>query len=103
MKLNDISENINEWFNGSGPCADIVISSRVRLARNLAGYKFLSKCSISEKQEILAKLKEIILGLDLGDERSLSRRIRMTQLSPTQIAERLLHSPSPCIVLKSSV
>ena len=67
MKLTDISNDINEWFNGSGPLADIVISSRIRLARNLAGYKFLTRCSAAEKAEILKKLKEVLMSLDLGD------------------------------------
>ena len=58
MKLTDISSDINEWFGGPGPLADVVISSRIRLARNLAGYKFLSHCSTTEKSEILRKLKE---------------------------------------------
>ncbi|HDZ68908.1 MAG TPA: ATP--guanido phosphotransferase [Phycisphaerales bacterium] len=68
MKLTDISSDINEWFNGSGPLADIVISSRIRLARNLAGYKFLSRCSIAEKSEILKKLKDALMSLELGDK-----------------------------------
>jgi protein arginine kinase len=68
MKLTDISSDINEWFDGSGPLADVVISSRIRLARNLAGYKFLSKCTNIEKAEILHKLKNVIMSLDLGDE-----------------------------------
>ncbi len=68
MKLTDISGNINEWFDGSGPLADIVISSRIRLARNLAGYKFLSRCSTAEKSEILKKLKSILMSLELGDK-----------------------------------
>jgi len=67
MKLTDISNDINEWFSGSGPLSDIVISSRIRLARNLAGHKFLSHCSNAEKAEILKQLKEILLSLDLGD------------------------------------
>jgi len=67
MKLTDISNDINEWFSGSGPLADIVISSRIRLARNLAGYKFLSCCSTTEKSEILEKLKDVLMSLDLGD------------------------------------
>ena len=67
MKLTDISNNINEWFNGTGPLADIVISSRIRLARNLAGYKFLSRCSNTEKTEILGKLKDTLMMMNLGD------------------------------------
>lgn len=68
MKLTDISGNINEWFSGAGPLSDVVISSRVRLARNLAGYKFLSRCSNTDKAEILGKLKDILMSLDLGDK-----------------------------------
>lgn len=68
MKLTDISSDINEWFSGSGPLADIVISSRIRLARNLAGHKFLNRCSTAEKSEILEKLKSVLMSLDLGDK-----------------------------------
>ncbi len=68
MKLTDLSSDINEWFSGSGPLADIVISSRIRLARNLAGYKFLNRCSTAEKSELLKKLKDVLMSLDLGDK-----------------------------------
>ena len=68
MKLTDLSSDINEWFGGSGPLADIVISSRVRLARNLAGHKFLSRCSNAEKSDILKKLRDVLMSLDLGDK-----------------------------------
>src|SRR5512140_3499840 len=68
MKLNEISSHPSQWFGGSGPLADIVISSRVRLARNVAGFEFLSKCSTPHKTQILEKLKNAILSLDLGGE-----------------------------------
>jgi len=68
MKLTDISNDINEWFNGSGPLADIVVSSRIRLARNIAGHKFLSRCSNTEKSEILNKLRDVLMSLKLGDK-----------------------------------
>jgi protein arginine kinase len=68
MKLTEISQGINEWFSGQGPLSDVVISSRVRLARNLAGHKFLAACTAAEKSDILRTLKDILMGLDLGDE-----------------------------------
>ncbi len=68
MKLTEISGNINEWFSGEGPLSDVVISSRVRLARNLAGHRFLAVCTATEKGEILRKLKDVLMELDLGDE-----------------------------------
>jgi len=68
MKLTDISSNINEWFDGSGPLADVVISSRIRLARNIAGHKFLSRCSAAERSAILKKLRDTLMSLELGDK-----------------------------------
>ena len=68
MELTEISHDINDWFSGSGPLADIVVSSRIRLARNLAGHRFLNSCSDEEKAEILEKLKSVLMSLDLGDE-----------------------------------
>lgn len=68
MKLTEISSDINDWFSGSGPLADVVVSSRIRLARNLAGHKFLGTCTDEEKARILNKLKTVIMSLDVGDE-----------------------------------
>jgi protein arginine kinase len=35
MKLNDLLNHTSEWLKSTGPYSDIVISSRIRLARNL--------------------------------------------------------------------
>ena len=35
MKLSDLTNQAGEWLRGSGPMSEIVISSRIRLARNL--------------------------------------------------------------------
>ena len=91
MKLTDISSNINEWFNGSGPLADVVISSRIRLARNLAGYKFLSRCSTAEKSDILEKLKSTIMSLELGDKISYISVDEAPVLDRHFLVERILH------------
>jgi len=68
MKLTDISGDINEWFSGAGPLADVVISSRIRLARNLAGHKFLSRCSVAERSAILKNLQGPLMSLELSDK-----------------------------------
>ena len=67
MKLTKLCNDINEWLSGVGPLCEIVVSSRVRLARNLAGYRFVSHCSSTEKAEVLEKLKTVLMGVDLGD------------------------------------
>ncbi len=92
MKLTDISNDINEWFSGSGPLSDVVISSRVRLARNLAGYKFLNKCSNNERKEILKKLKDVLMLLDLGDEVSYISVDEAPELNKRFLVERHLIS-----------
>ncbi len=45
------------WYLESGKDSDIVISSRVRLARNLKDFKFKRKMSKKEKEELLEKIK----------------------------------------------
>ena len=40
MQLNDLLNHTSEWLKGSGPNSDIVISSRIRLARNLNKERF---------------------------------------------------------------
>ncbi len=92
MKLTDISRDINQWFDGSGPLADIVISSRIRLARNLAGYKFLSRCATEEKSEILNKIRDILTSLELGDKIAYIRVDKAPVLDRHFLVERHLIS-----------
>ncbi|MGP1271751.1 MAG: ATP--guanido phosphotransferase [Phycisphaerales bacterium] len=44
------------WL-GSGPANDVVLSSRVRLARNLAGFGFVNGCDLSERERLLEMLR----------------------------------------------
>ena len=92
MKLTDISNDINEWFSGSGPLSDIVVSSRIRLARNLAGHKFLSRCTQKEKAAILEKLKDVLMSLDLGEKISYISVDKTSALNRDFLVERHLIS-----------
>lgn len=64
MELNDLQFTAGEWLSGSGPESDIVISSRIRLARNLAEFPFLSRASLKEKGQVERRLQEKLLQLD---------------------------------------
>jgi protein arginine kinase len=92
MKITDLSNDINEWFNGSGPMSDIVISSRIRLARNVAGYKFLCRCSSEDKLQILNNLKDAIMSLDLGENIFYISIDKSTPLDRSLLVERHLIS-----------
>jgi len=52
MHLDDLANTSGEWLKGSGPESDIVISSRIRLARNLADFPFISRTTDSDRAEI---------------------------------------------------
>ena len=69
MKLSDLTSQAGEWLRGSGPMSEIVISSRIRLARNVAGFPFLTRCSKSARKSLEEKIRETILN-----RRSLRRR-----------------------------
>ncbi len=60
----------SEWLKGKGPLSGIVISTRIRLARNLAKYPFPLKAGIETRKKILdefesarKKVKELKEGL----------------------------------------
>ena len=46
------------WLIGSGPNSGIVLSSRIRLARNLAGYAFPTRAREGERLRVLQQLRE---------------------------------------------
>jgi protein arginine kinase len=68
MKLSDLTSQAGEWLRGSGPMSDIVISSRIRLARNLAGHRFLSRCNRSQRQDIEHTVRDTILAAQLSPQ-----------------------------------
>ena len=62
MKLNDLTQQAGEWLRGSGPMSEVVISSRIRLARNVSGFPFLAKCNRGQRQTVERKVRDTILA-----------------------------------------
>lgn len=48
------------WLRATGPESDIVISSRLRLARNLAAYPFLSRLAESQRDGIIQEVGDAV-------------------------------------------
>ena len=65
MNLDNLTHTSGEWLRGTGPESDIVISSRVRLARNLAAFPFTNRASSYQKAEVEGMLRERIGRLDV--------------------------------------
>lgn len=74
----------SEWLKGEGECSDVVLSSRVRLARNLSGCHFSLKATRRDRQRTLelcrdrilqANLCERIVWVDLHDAPPIERAL----------------------------
>jgi protein arginine kinase len=57
LKLEDLAHECGEWLRGGGPESDIVISSRIRLARNLADFPFIRRCTPADLAAIETMLR----------------------------------------------
>ncbi|MBQ9785179.1 MAG: ATP--guanido phosphotransferase [Clostridia bacterium] len=80
---------IMAWYNTIGQASDTVISSRVRLARNISGYPFASRLDANGANEIIEKVSAPL-------EASGFRKIHFSDLSPvmaTSYVERHYVSP----------
>ncbi len=95
--LDQFVRRSGEWLRGSGPMHDIVISTRVRLARNVRGFHFLSRATPEMRLEIAeaiqgairrsASLSELIV-VDVEKLEELDRQLMVErQLISRQHAE----------------
>ena len=101
MHLDDLASTSGEWLKGSGPESDIVISSRIRLARNLADFPFISRTTENDRTEIEKIVRERIgvlrdseklstetLYIDVGDLPEIDRQFLVErQLISRELAE----------------
>lgn len=49
-----------EWLRGTGPENDIVLSSRIRLARNLAGYVYSDRLEANEQHRLIEEVERAV-------------------------------------------
>lgn len=85
---------MKKWYDASGNDGDIVISSRIRLARNLSKYPFLDRMDDSQKQELNHEVENKLKELNLGDNQL--ELIWPDQITPNQksaLVEQHLVSP----------
>jgi len=91
MKLTDLKSNLGEWLRG-GPEGDVVVSSRIRLARNIEGYPFASRASGEQIAEIEQSLQDKILTAGISPELTYHRLDKVQSLLLELLAERHLIS-----------
>jgi protein arginine kinase len=92
MNLDNLTHTSGEWLRGTGPESDIVISSRVRLARNLAAFPFTNRASSYQKAEIEALLRDRIAKLELDPKLAYLNVPSLSTLDRQFLVERQLIS-----------
>ncbi len=90
--LQEITGHAGEWLRGAGPHSEIVISSRVRLARNLAGFPFVNRCNRRQRSEIVTRVKDEALSGKLAQEMLWVSMPEATELDRQLLVERHLIS-----------
>lgn len=83
MTFDELASKSAAWLDGSGHRASFVISSRVRLARNLAQVPFTNRASDADKQGIVERVVEVaetspcpeMAYFDTGSQTDLQRQL----------------------------
>lgn len=63
MRFATLIKNPADWMRGSGPHSDVVMTSRVRLARNLRGYPFPGWSQETQRIDLLNMARPLVEAL----------------------------------------
>jgi len=92
MNLDNLTQNNGEWLRGTGPEADIVISSRIRLARNLSTFPFTNRASAHQKAEVEQLMRDKFAKLDASPKLDYIQVPTLSALDRQFLVERQLIS-----------
>jgi protein arginine kinase len=90
-----LNQASSSWMSEEGPNSDVVLSTRIRLARNLSDYLFPTLFSSEEANRILGKVQESISS-ESGEHGNLEL-LKMSEMQPLQkrvLMEKHLVSPN---------
>ncbi len=77
MNINDLITHTAEWLKGTGPSSHIVMSTRIRLARNLAKVPFPNR---AEKKDLLNVVEDLGKAMAANDYFKNSVFLKMNEL-----------------------
>ncbi len=92
MQLNDLLNHTSEWLKGTGPHSDIVISSRIRLARNLQGRPFPHWANKQQAEETMNIIKRAIEKVDYLKKTAFFKLSELDSVDKQFLVERHLMS-----------
>jgi len=82
-----LEQSVPGWFDGNGSESDVVVSTRVRLARNLADCRFPRHASLAEKKDVFETLSESIGRIGATRDLSVINFTRVSRLEQDWLAE----------------
>ena len=88
-----IDNTLSSWMNEEGPESDIVLSSRVRLARNLQNHTFSTLLKSEEANSIIEQLENQLKPLQEQQEFTMLKMAEMQSLEKRMLVEKHLISP----------
>ncbi|MBD3108663.1 protein arginine kinase [Bacillus sp. AGMB 02131] len=88
-----IDHTLSSWMNEEGPESDIVLSSRVRLARNLQNHTFSTLLKDEEANAIIEQLEKQLQSLQEQHDLSMLKMAEMQLLEKRMLVEKHLISP----------
>jgi protein arginine kinase len=91
-----MSAHTGAWLKGDGPQGDVVVSSRLRLARNLKGFKFKGRMAADEEAMLESHIGERVIDPTFGDTMEYVRLNDISELERTLLVERHLISREHC-------
>ena len=92
MQINDFLHQTSEWLKGTGPNSDIVISSRIRLARNFDKIPFPHWAAKKQSEEVLQKVEEARQQAELLKKTTVFKLAELDSLDKQFLVERHLMS-----------
>ncbi len=92
MDLNNLARHAGEWLRGTGTDSDIVISCRIRLARNIPDLPFVTRCTLAQKAELAEMLSEKVIESDIGEGARYLSMDGLTEIDREFLVERHLVS-----------
>lgn len=69
------------WYKETGKDSDVVLSSRVRFSRNIAGYPFPAKLILKDEQSIQRNIISAFKSIDSDNQYT---EINMEDISPVE-------------------
>lgn len=92
MKLNDLLYHSSEWLKGTGPNSDIVISSRIRLARNLDILPFPHWANKKQSEDALNAVEKAASRIEYFKSATVFRLAELDGVDKQFLVERHLMS-----------